>query len=370
MIRKLSAAAVLLTLLFLIVGCTEAPDDGSSGESLSTVPSGPAESSVVSSETVSSVPEESSSEDTSSEESASKDPSESSDDTSSGGFSPWREEDEPDLGGLHLPAIPEEGFSFLKHSLTLRMGESATVGYEFKPVGTTNRKLVWSSSDETVVKVEDGRLTAVGIGKATVRAETSGGRSAECRVTVVAEDALSPLGALAAALADGNFNGLQFAKYDAELDGTAELFLRRFGTDGVPVVTVYNGDGEALLTVSTGTDEEWAIWRRKSGDRYLLLSYTQATATGTRYVLEEIIVSGGKPVRKAIFARETAFDGTISYYRASGGGLTLCDEETYQRERKTYFSENRQLPETVLTWVSGQTAGEVDSALRRSKLPG
>ena len=373
--RKLSAAAVLLTALLLIVGCTEQPTDvssvpeeGSSWESISSEPSAPEESSTVS-ESESSAPETTSDEpsDEPSDDPVSDDPSEEP----SEGFSPWREEDEPDLGNLHLPTIPEEGFSFLDRSMTLRMGESATVGYEFKPVGTTNRTLLWSSSDETVVKVEDGRLTAVGIGSATVKATTSAGRSAECRVTVVQAGTLSPLGALAAKLADGNFGGLQFSKYDAELDGTAELFLRRIGENGVPVVTVYRPNGEAVLTLSTGADEEWAIWRRKAGGRYLLLSYSQPMASGgTRYVLEEITANGGKPARKSIFARETAPDGTVTYYHFSGGSLVPCDEATYRQERSVYFAENRQLPDTVLSWVTGRTAGEVDDGLRAIRLPG
>ena len=366
--RKLSAAAAMLMVFLLIVGCTETPEDVSSAENTSTGSSATGESSFVSGYESA---EETSADDLS-EETTSDDFSDPSSGTSSsGGFSPWQEPGEPDLGNLHLPSIPEEGFSFLTRSLTLWSGESATVWYEFKPVGVTDRKLIWSSSNESVVTVEDGHVVAVGIGKATVRAETSGGRHAECRVTVVEQGTLSPLGSLAATLADGNFSGLQFAKYDAELDGTAELFVRRIGAGGVPVVTVYRENGEKLLTVSTGMDEEWAIWRRKSGGRYLLLSYTQSTETGgTRYVLDEITASGGRPVRKSIFARETASDGTVTYYQGSDGKLVACSEDTYQRQRKIYFSENRQLPQTVLTWVKGQTAGEVNEALRKSKLPG
>lgn len=372
--RKLSIVAVILAALLLIVGCVEMLRDTPSTEGVSDASSVTEESSFTSSAESASQPEETSSEAPVSDEPEPQPPEESSvepPEESPGGFSPWREEDEPNLDGLKLPAIPEEGFSFVTHSLTLRMGESATVGYEFKPVGATNRTLTWSSSDETVVTVEGGRLTTVGIGKATVRAETAGGRSAECRVTVVAEGTLSTLGALASTLAEGNFNGLQFSKYDAGLDGTAELFLRRIGEGGIPVVTVYREDGQPVLTVSTGTDEEWAIWRRTAGERYILLSYSQPTeAGGTRYVLEEITASGGTPVRKGIFAKETASDGTVTYYHASGGQLTPCAESVYQSERKTYFSNNRQIPDTVLTWVSGQTAAEVDNALRKQKLPG
>lgn len=364
--RKLSVAVIFLTGLLLIVGCGGSPDDGSGAESVSTVSSVSEESSVASSE-VSSLPEETTSDEPSEPEETTSD---ASSEESPGEYAPWREEGEPDLGNLKLPSIPEEGFSFLNRSLTLRVGESATVGYEFKPVGASNRALTWSSSDENVVKVEGGRLTAVGLGSATVRAQTVNGRSAECRVTVVAQGTLSPLGALAASLANGNFDGWKFSKYDVELDGTAELFVRRMGEDGVPVVTIYRASGDVVTSFATGSDEEWAMWRRlKTGSRYLLLSYTRTTADGgTRSVLEEVTASGGMPVRQAIFARETAPDGTVTYYRSSGGELTSCDEASYRRARETYFADHRQIPETVLKWVTGRNAGEVDEALRAINL--
>lgn len=358
--RKIFAAVCVLFALALAAGCTEPSGNVSSGAS-SSLPSVSAESvyysapeessSEVSSETSSEAFSEASSEETSSDASS---------DTSSG-FSPWRGEDEPDLEHWKSPSIPEEGFSFPTRSLTLDLGKSVTVAYEFKPVGATNRALVWSSSDESVVTVENGRVTAVGLGKATVRAETAGGRSAECRVTVVSPGTLGAVGELISKITDGNFVGWQFALYDAELDGTLELFTRRIGTNGVPVVTAYRvQDGAQVLSKTTGDGEEWAIWRRKDGSRYLLLSYTEKTSYGsTRYVLDEVIGKNGVPVFQTAFARETAQDGTVTYYVSQ----TPCSQTTYDSKRKTYFSENRQLEGTVLPWTSGTNAKEIERAL-------
>lgn len=45
---------------------------------------------------------------------------------------------------------------------------------------------LWTSSDESVVKVDDGRLTPVGIGTAIVSASANGGEQvAECEITVI-----------------------------------------------------------------------------------------------------------------------------------------------------------------------------------------
>ncbi len=287
-----------------------------------------------------------------------------------GEFRPWRGDGEPDLKGLRLPAIPEEGFSFLQRSLTLRAGETGKVAYEFQPVGASNRTLTWSSSDETVVTVSDGKLTAGEPGTAIVRAETAAGNSAECRVTVVSPDALSSLTLLALRVTGGELAGRKFSRYDANLDGNAELFVRETGADGVPVVTAYASDGRVLLSTRTGDGEEWAIWRREGGERYLLLSYTRTVNGNQRYALDEVTASGSSAICSPLFARETAPDGSVSYFRASGGGLATCDGNTYDRLRKEYFTKNHQLPETVLQWVSGETERELDEELRALKLPG
>ena len=58
------------------------------------------------------------------------------------------------------------------------------------PVKATNKQLTWSSSDPDVVEVLDGMLLALGIGKADVVVRTAdGGKTASCKVVVVAEEA-------------------------------------------------------------------------------------------------------------------------------------------------------------------------------------
>ena len=366
--RRLAVLAVTAALFLAFCACESGkPDEPSGGVSSESVFSAafsslPAESasSVSSAESVSAVSSESS-------ETVSSDVSSESPD---GEFRPWRGDGEPDLGELQLPTIPEEGFSFLQRSLILRAGETGQIAYEFKPVGASNRSLAWSSSDETVATVADGTVTAVGTGTATVRAETAAGHSAECWVTVVSADALTPLTRLAVRLTDGELAGRQFSRYDVNLDGTAELFVREIGADGTPVVTVYASDGQVLLSTRTGDGEEWAIWRREGGGRYLLLSYTRTTDGVQRYALDEVTASGGGAVCSPLFARETATDGSVAYFRVSGGALAACGEDDYNRQRKTYFAKNRQLPETELQWVSGETERELDEALRALKLPG
>lgn len=71
-----------------------------------------------------------------------------------------------------------------KNSLTLAEGESETLVATVRPSNTTDKTVVWSSSDETVATVDqNGKVTGLVRGSAVITA-TSGDVSGECAVTV------------------------------------------------------------------------------------------------------------------------------------------------------------------------------------------
>ena len=77
------------------------------------------------------------------------------------------------------------GVSLSSDTLTLKVGESETLTPIITPENATNPNVTWSSDDESVATVEDGKVTAVGAGNTTIKA-TVDGKSAECSVTVTA----------------------------------------------------------------------------------------------------------------------------------------------------------------------------------------
>ena len=82
---------------------------------------------------------------------------------------------------------PMTGVSLNKDKLDLTVDETADLTVTVTPADTTDdTTAVWTSSDESVVKVENGKVTALKAGKATVKVEV-GAFSDECEITVSAK---------------------------------------------------------------------------------------------------------------------------------------------------------------------------------------
>ena len=70
-----------------------------------------------------------------------------------------------------------------KTELSMEVGDKATLKATMNPSNATD-KLTWSTSNTNVVKVDNGNVTAVGAGKATVIVTTTSGKTASCTVEV------------------------------------------------------------------------------------------------------------------------------------------------------------------------------------------
>ncbi|MBQ6497880.1 MAG: Ig-like domain-containing protein [Bacilli bacterium] len=84
------------------------------------------------------------------------------------------------------PIIEVASIELNKTTLTLNEGESDTLVATIKPNNATNKEVLWVSSEEDIVTVEDGVVTAVNAGTALVTAITVNGKTAVCEVTVIA----------------------------------------------------------------------------------------------------------------------------------------------------------------------------------------
>ncbi len=80
--------------------------------------------------------------------------------------------------------VPSTSVSFESDSVALKVDETALLNVNVEPADTTD-KVTYTSSDSSVVTVsENGEITAVGAGTATVTATTTSGHTASCEITV------------------------------------------------------------------------------------------------------------------------------------------------------------------------------------------
>ena len=83
---------------------------------------------------------------------------------------------------------PVESVSLDRTNAELTEGDEITLKATVKPDNATNKSVVWTSSNESVAKVVDGKVTALKAGSATITVKTQdGNRTAACDVTVKAK---------------------------------------------------------------------------------------------------------------------------------------------------------------------------------------
>ena len=80
--------------------------------------------------------------------------------------------------------VPVTKITLTPNRVSLPYGKSTQLKAQIEPKNASNKALVWSSSDENVVKVKDGRLTGMGTGTATVTAAAQDGSGVFASATV------------------------------------------------------------------------------------------------------------------------------------------------------------------------------------------
>ena len=83
------------------------------------------------------------------------------------------------------PEVAVTGITLNKNATKIQEGNTETVVATVKPENATNKKVIWTSSDDKIATVKDGVITGVSKGTATITAKTEAGNyTSEIQVTV------------------------------------------------------------------------------------------------------------------------------------------------------------------------------------------
>lgn len=85
----------------------------------------------------------------------------------------------------YVPPIAVTGVSLNKNATTINTGKTDTLVATVAPNNATNQNVTWESSDDSIATVENGVVTGVAAGNATITVKTvDGNYTATCAVTV------------------------------------------------------------------------------------------------------------------------------------------------------------------------------------------
>lgn len=89
------------------------------------------------------------------------------------------------MSGTKVDEVEVKSVSLDKTTLSITEGSSYTLTATVTPSNATNKLLIWSSDNENVAKIEDGKVTGVSKGTTNIVVTTKDGNyTATCKVTV------------------------------------------------------------------------------------------------------------------------------------------------------------------------------------------
>lgn len=188
---------------------------------------------------------------------------------------------------ITVDTVQVNGLKISKSSLELFLNGTTTLKAQTGPDDAANKTLKWSSSDETVAKVDSkGKITAVSAGEATITCSTTDGSDIkkECKVTVKGSIGIKSM--------ELNYIDIQFCGLGCteqlELlevtpsDATDQTVIWSSSDENVAVVDEYgivypvdNGECEIIATAADGSGVKASCPVTVSG----VVNYVEVTTT-------------------------------------------------------------------------------------------
>ncbi|WP_099467580.1 Ig-like domain-containing protein [Konateibacter massiliensis] len=303
------------------------------------------------------------------------------------------------------------GITLSQTSLTLKVGETAALSATVIPENAKDKSVTWTTSDAAVATVdENGKVTVIGAGEATITAATVDGNKATCSVTVmsnvsdVAEETISVTSIMidtkSLTLNLGDKHTLTAKIYPenatdksiswtsskdsvATVDKNGAVTAYGFGTATITAkskngmtnsitVTVKAGKADGLAAKSQTTNQIKLSWNtKKSVTGYELYRYDTKKK---KYVKIAAIKGADKnSYTDKKLSAATSYQYKIRYYFSLNSGTTYGDYSavltTATAPKQTTLSVQTTKKKAKLTWkkVSGASGYEIYMSANKSK---
>lgn len=229
--------------------------------------------------------------------------------------------------------VSAESITLDKTIFSLAVGETVQLTATVKPDDATDKKVVWNSSDETVATVDDGKVTAVKSGKATITAKC-GGKTAECAVTVAVPTSSVTLDKTTLSLAVGETAQLTAT---VKPDDATDKNVSWTSSDET-VAKVDNGKvtavkaGKAMITAKcSGKTAECAVIVTIPVTGVYLEMTSLSLAKGENAQLSAVVTPTDASNKNIVWTSNNPNVATVSQsglVRAIGGGKTIISVQT------------------------------------------
>ncbi len=218
---------------------------------------------------------------------------------------------------------PCTGIKLDRDTLTIARGETATLTATVEPADTTNT-IVWSSENDNIATVENGVVTAVGLGETTITA-ACGDKTASCKVTVTK----------ATIAGTANIYTKEGFFYGATL-GASPLITNDGWETAITTIKWYR-DGEAD---SIATGDKYKIGEKDIGKQLYIIVTADKYTGELKSKLTDVIEKATKdaPAKPIIEANENVI--TVTNVDPNAEYMLMGDVTDFKFGKATKFKVN------------------------------
>lgn len=231
-----------------------------------------------------------------------------------------------DVSAASIPLTitnPCTGITLDKDTLTIARGSTATLTATVEPADTTNT-IVWSSENDNIATVENGVVTAVGLGETTITA-ACGDKTASCKVTVTK----------ATIAGTANIYTKEGFFYGATLG--ASLLITNDGWETAITTIKWYRDGEAD---SIATGDKYKIGEKDIGKQLYIIVTADKYTGELKSKLTDVIEKATKdaPAKPIIEANENVI--TVTNVDPNAEYMLMGDVTDFKFGKATTFKVN------------------------------